>query len=503
MKSSLTIKRILLIAGFLALNAGIVYGVGQLMAYLNEGADPASIYHGASELDAPYTPKVQWMETPQPGRTMEPATQAKIQQDYLRSWYVLNRALTENNPLWLEGHYTDTQREKLSAMMAEQSDRNFHVSQITLAHQLSVDLYSEDGQLVVLTDTDVDQYVRLEQPGKAPISTRTLSTYKVVLLLEDGTWRVRHRERLEVKPYTMVERAAGTFPTMLEGMNYYPQDSPWDTFGETFSEAQIGNDFGIIASLELNTIRVFVDYHDFGGPYVNDAKIKKLEILMDLAHQNDIQVIVTLFDFYGDYRMGDWPQTQQHALTIVDQLKNHPALHSWDIKNEPDLDFDQRGRERVIAWLHMMVEAVQKADSTHPVTIGWSRPEVAHIHAAQVDYLSYHFYKDIENLSSAHQQLKSQFSKPIVLQEIGSSSARRWWYPQGGSQKGQQAYYQNFFQTQKRDSIHYLSWTLYDFPEVPSRVAGRSPWRKAKQAAFGIIDIRGDKKPAYTTIEAR
>jgi hypothetical protein len=38
-----------------------------------------------------------------------------------------------------------------------------------------------------------------------------------------------------------------------------------------------------------------------------------------------------------------------------------------------------------------------------------------------------------------------------------------------------------------------MSWTLYDFPQVPSQVAGKWPGKKIRQKKFGFIDVKGKK----------
>ena len=91
----------------------------------------------------------------------------------------------------------------------------------------------------------------------------------------------------------------------------------------------------------------------------------------------------------------------------------------------------------------------------------------------------------------------------MVLQEFGLAAYHGLWNPIGPDEEDQAAYYTEFYKTQKRESIHYLSWTLYDFRDIPSEVAGRLPWRKNKQAFFGIVNTLGVKDDAYLVIKNR
>ncbi len=102
-----------------------------------------------------------------------------------------------------------------------------------------------------------------------------------------------------------------------------------------------------------------------------------------------------MFDFYGNYELKDWTLTQRHAQTIVTAFKDHRALFGWDIKNEPDLDFESRTQENVLAWLEEMIIRIRSWDPKHPVTIGWSSAEAAQNLGEQVNFVSFHYYQDL------------------------------------------------------------------------------------------------------------
>ena len=92
---------------------------------------------------------------------------------------------------------------------------------------------------------------------------------------------------------------------------------------------------------------------------------------LDIAQRSGLKVIVTLFDFYGDYSVHNWTLTHRHAEQIITPFKTHKAILAWDIKNEPNLDFENRSKENVLAWLREMVEQIRRFDPNHLVTIGW------------------------------------------------------------------------------------------------------------------------------------
>ena len=114
----------------------------------------------------------------------------------------------------------------------------------------------------------------------------------------------------------------------------------------------------------------------------------------------------SLFDFYGDYSVLDWTLTQRHAKLIVNAIKNHKALAYWDIKNEPNLDFKSRGQTLVTAWLDNMIDFVKSQDPNHPITIGWSNAESSFVLKDKLDFVSFHYYEDIDDLIETYNQLK-------------------------------------------------------------------------------------------------
>jgi len=272
-------------------------------------------------------------------------------------------------------------------------------------------------------------------------------------------------------------------------------------FDDEFNKDIISNDFKIIENAGLNSIRLFVQYADFGKAKINTIKLERLRQTLDAAQENNLKVVLTLFDFYGDYSVLDWTLTQRHAEAIVSQFKDHNALLAWDIKNEPNLDFKTRGKDNVIAWLDKMITLVKSTDPNHPVTIGWSNTKSASILANKVDFVSFHYYEDLEDLETAVKTLKKEIpNKTLVMQEFGLSSYNGFWNPFGNSEKNQTAYHKKAQEIIAANNLQFMSWTLYDFDKTPKEVVGRLPWRKNNQKKFGFIDVYGMKKGAFKHI---
>ncbi|MEP3837634.1 MAG: glycoside hydrolase family 2 TIM barrel-domain containing protein [Algibacter sp.] len=495
------IMRTILLASYIILIGLIIAGISALFSYLNTGADRSTMLHTEIQKADQYIPKLNWEPLHNQGRPMDNENLNALQNDYLDAWYVKQIAYKTNKIAGIKDYYTDSARKNLYDFIKINKAENITIVATTLQHNPTLEFFSEDGQLAVITDRNVLEYKRIYKAEKLELETKELATYKVVLLLEDGFWRIRHLVKEHVEIYKPENKPANTDSLNIKGINYYPQATPWHMFGDAFSKDTISRDFKIIKDAGLNAVRLFVQYEDFGKASVDYKKLEKLKRTLDTAEEHHLKVVLTLFDFYGDYSVLNWTLNQRHAETIINSIKNHKALLAWDIKNEPNLDFESRGKGLVIAWLENMIELVKSLDDEHPVTIGWSNPESASILKDKVDFISFHYYEDLNDFDQTITKMKTEIpNKPLVLQEFGLSSYRGLWNPFGNSENDQLEYHKLFQEKLKTHDLQFMSWTLYDFTEIPKEVVGRLPWRKRAQEHFGFIDQNGETKPAFTYI---
>ncbi len=491
------------LAGYILVTLFLVYGISALYSYLNTGADRSKMLHTELKKIDQYLPEITWAPLRNKGREMDEQTLAQIENDYLDAWYVRHIAYKTNQKAGIEDYYTESARENIYSYIKQNKLEKITIDGTTLEHHLHLDFFSEDGQLVVLTDKNVLEYKRIYNDKDLALETYEVANYKMILLLEDGFWRIRHfiREAVKTKKDFHLKKIDSTF--IVKGINYYPQNSPWDMYGEQFSKDTIATDFKIIKEANLNTIRIFVPYEDFGKANVNGEKLQKLHQVLDIANDNGLKVIVTLFDFFGDYSVINWTLNQKHAIGVVSSIKEHPALLAWDIKNEPDLDFDSRGKVRVTSWLKRITVLVKSLDKKHPVTIGWSNAESADVLKDDMDFISFHYYKKPIDFKKAYDLLHQKVaSKQIMVTEFGLSSYSGFWNLYTGSEEKQEAYYKNMQQQFKKDSISFMSWTLYDFTKIPKEVVGQLPWRRNAQKHFGFINKIGKKKKSFNYISS-
>lgn len=492
-----------LIVIYTTVTALILYGLSAVFAYLNTGADRNLMLHNKIHETVHYQPEIVWKTNQNPGRAMDENTLQRIEKDYLNAWYVKHVAFEKNTTKGLKDYYTKSALKTISKALATNKKNNTSIKSTTLAHDISLEFFSEDGQLVVLTDSNVKEHKQIYHQQELQLETTETNTYRILLLLEDGFWRIRHILKNNHTQNPNQNLVNKTLTQTIKGINYYPQDTPWDMFGDEFDPKIIAADFEILKNVGLNTIRIFIQYEDFGKSDVKPEKLIKLQKVLDIAQNKNLGVIITLFDFYGNYDVLDWTLNNKHATTIVNACKNHPALLAWDVKNEPNLDFESRGKENVLSWLDQIIFTVKSADTTHPVTIGWSDITSATLLQENVDFVSFHYYEDLNLLSEKYQKLQLEIpNKKIVLGEYGISSYKGFWNPFGHNEDEQARYYKHFQEIAIENNIEYISWTLYDFTKIPKAVVGKLPWRKNNQKHFGFIDSKGKRKKSFQYITA-
>jgi len=504
MRSNKNAYRIFLLISFIGVNAAILFGIGAVFSYLNTGADRSTMLRLEQVSNETYVPSFTWENIYSKGRQITDQKLKELTTDYKRSWFVKNTAFRENKMLGIHDYFTDSSAIKIKRIIDLNTKNKVHTQSTTLDHTASMEFMSVDGKLAVFTDA-VTSYHQTFKNDSLVFEQRSKDKYRIIALLEDGFWRVRHQIGLPSNTVTSGEIVAHNIAPNLSnirGVNYYPKKTPWNMFGENFDSLAITRDFKIIKNMGLNMTRVFIPYTSFGKNRVDLVKLQQVATLLDLAQTSNLKVMITLFDFYGDYDIHSWTQTHRHAETIITSLKNHPALLGWDIKNEPDLDFKSRKKYRVKAWLKEMITQIHQWDSLHPVTIGWSSTSAAKNLAQEVDLVSFHYYDKPSELEQQYSELKANVpgNKQLFLQEYGVTSYNGIWKLFQGGATNQAAYYKDIQTFIAAKNIPFAFWTLYDFEEIPTEIVGYLPWRKVPQKRYGIIDENGAKKLSFDAL---
>ena len=513
-------------------------GVDALTLYYQQASDPGSALNIVPNVPPDLDVQLNWLhDDADTGRVLEPATRTDVQSAYLRAWLQWNISLLKNKPYGLETYFVGPALSDISTSINAIAAKAYLIEQADLTHTLQLHFYSADGSIISFTDSNATVANIVHSKSGAVIYVgETTAVYQVVMLLEDGNWRVRHwvqekNQNLDSlitsspppKGFVAKSSASPTLtlnkqPYQIAGINYYPKDTAWNLFWTRYNPTIIDHDFGTILALRLNTIRIFLPFDQFGGAQLGataglqatatataknkDALVQqpleKLNNLLTHAKQHHLHVIVTLFDFRSDYTLLHWPAADRQLETLLTRFKNNPTILAWDLKNEPDHDYRAAGQYLVNAWLTHIAYFARFYDPHHLLTIGWATPQAGQVHIPLVDFVSFHYYGPAKDLPAAYTALRvAQPHLPLVLGEFGLSTWNSPFFPNGHTEAEQAAYYAATLRAlRKTDSAGYLAWTLYDFKSVPSNVAGVFPWQTGPQKAMGVFNGSGKPKRA-------
>ena len=432
---------------------------------------------------------------------INPYLRKEIMSAYLKSWASANLSQFKQQDFGLVEHFTDDLRRKINP-------ENFHqlkpsiIESTDLNHEIKLHFISYDKQVVSFTDKNVRVLNRYKTGDKTTLSEESFS-YEVVMTLDDGVWRIDKMLSIPSdKPQkTETAQVLKLKPSNIKGINYYPSQYPWKKFWEHYPEDTVAQDLKVMKSLGFNTVRIFIPFIEFGGPYIPEERFKKLDHFLSEARKNKIYVMPTLFDFPVGFELIKYTGYDRYLKSIMNRYHDNRMIIAWDIKNEPDLDFEYHSEEIVLDWLSFIIVQIRKYDKFHPITIGWAHPENAHHLHQDLDFISFHYYRSLEELENEIKNLKAKTqTTKLVVSEYGMTTYDGI-FPGGHTEKEQSEYIAAFKQYLKKNKIGYCLWSLYDYSEAPSDVFGWKPWIKANQKQFGIIKADGSLKPSALKIK--
>ncbi len=292
-----------------------------------------------------------------------------------------------------------------------------------------------------------------------------------------------------------------TGPFLVRGVNYYPRHAPWDRFLPHANLDEITEELDLIAGAGFNTIRIFLWYDPLftclpESATPNLEAFAKLDKIMALAVERNLRLIVTLNDLpdllfrplYSDYARYD-----AQTAFIVSRYKDEPAILAWDLRNEGDIDYTPPASltqqtfdaEAVLNWLSHTKELVRQIDDKHLITAGWWNDTQAT--ANMVDVLSFHYWSDSSRLAERIDRLTSQNNKPILMEEVGYSSART-------DETRQAEALKKAIETAEREGIAgWLVWTAFDFTPLSGQPLNA-------EHAFGLWRTDLTPKPALSIL---
>jgi endo-1,4-beta-mannosidase len=185
----------------------------------------------------------------------------------------------------------------------------------------------------------------------------------------------------------------------------------------------------------------------------------------------------------------------------------HPAVAGWLLSNEMPLYGGETDADSAWAWAELLVQAVRAGGGRQPVSTGdgaWGIETTGHDNgfrlrrlANVVDFVGPHVYH-LENdewrqlLSPAFACELSHFGPPVVLEEIGATSAF-------ACDDNIAAYYRHALHTSLlAGATGWLGWNNTDYDLVDADPYRHHPF----ELRFGLTDAQGRPKPALAEFAA-
>ncbi len=495
------LSRIVSAAIVVGLIAIVFAGLGKTIAYFKTGADNGEVYVINTNILKDHHPAVTWQEDQiVDGRIVNDYMRGDLEKAYIEAWYVVNMSFANKDASHLEDYFAGKALEWIREEVTDSSA--FTLRQTELNHNLQLNHFTLDNQLAAFSDQGVKVVKKiLDDQGELIYEEENTFDYEVVMTLDDGRWRIRHLVK-KIGQEKESKDQLGNDTMMLakldrmKGVNYYPASTPWFDFWENYSVDTTKKDLVLAKSLGFNTVRIFLQYSVFGEENVKQEMLDKLTSFLDIARDNKTKVIVTLFDFPKSYDLINYTSTDRHLESILTRFKDHNAILAWDIKNEPDLDYKNYGERVVTDWLSFAISRARLYDPNHLITVGWSDAEYADKLHEELDFVSFHYYKEADGLSAAIKELKKKCpSKKLVLGEFGQTSLQSLLTVYNKSEEKQSIYYDKVLSTLKQEGVSSICWALHDFEDAPVEVFGLKPWIRGPQKHFGLVRRDGSSKP--------
>lgn len=319
-------------------------------------------------------------------------------------------------------------------------------------------------------------------------------------------------ERVRVHKNQLV---LGEVTFILRGINYYPIEYPFWKLLQVDLTTLVW-DFELMAQTGINTVRISVWMEALftcpgSGAVPLPAQFERLDTIVQTAARYNLRIILVLYD--RTHPSSLLPYDQRETLTtqityLAARYREEPALLAWDIRNAGDVDYQggsvggiefEAITERVVVldWLARLAAAVRIAAPQQLVTAGWNQDAAAT--APSVDFVSFQFWGEYEELIEAFAPLRQQTDKPIVLIGVGYES-------QTDNESLQASRLQRTLTLAEQliaagDLSGWSVWTAFDFTPGSACDVISCPQENDKRHFFGLWRSDRSPKPAANVIE--
>ena len=281
-------------------------------------------------------------------------------------------------------------------------------------------------------------------------------------------------------------------------MNYYPSADAWTYMWTRWDPRTIAHDFGTIAAMGGNTVRLNVFPSAFGFPTPTATMESELESTVDLAAAHDLRVQLALFDWWTDY--SDIADSTSWARAVLAPFMSSPDVAFIDLRNEINT-----ADPTAMAWARAELPVVERLAGSVPVTVSIPssptnlRALIADLGASQPDFYDVHYY---DPLGGAYAELSVErpiaAPRPLFVGETGYSTTEGPSLSTASAETTQALYLSSVeWAATELHLAPAAPWILEDL--VPS---GFPPQADSDplQSGFGLLRSDGSPKPAAGVI---
>jgi hypothetical protein len=293
--------------------------------------------------------------------------------------------------------------------------------------------------------------------------------------------------------------------SQLKVMNYYPAHNGWSDMWVYWDAATLDSDFGRIAALRANTVRIIVDTNpgSFGWPSPNPVMQQRLAATVALAARHGLGVQLTLFDLpFADYT--NFSGSESWANQVLAPFYGDQRISFVELRNEINPNVAVQN-----SWVKHMLPYLKSIDGGIPVTVSVcgcdNAGDLAQLKNAIApvvpDFWDFHFYADASLAFGAFRDAKVYAApQPLLVGETGYrtdvTNADVAGVPWTSS--AQEAYQNQFYRTvanaARQAGIPPVGpWMLYDIADPKCAVCTQT---------FGIFRADGSAKPAVSAVLA-
>ncbi len=192
-----------------------------------------------------------------------------------------------------------------------------------------------------------------------------------------------------------------------------------------FDEGEVRDEFALIHELGLSLVRIFLLWEDFQPlpDTISKASLDNLAKVCDIASDLGLRLDVTFFT--GHMSGPNWapawmlagekpsyirqvvsggkivergyhnPYADEGVIqaeilqlkTVIQALKDHPAIYCWNLGNEPDIFAWPASDQIGVKWAGDLVNAIHEVDTNHPMTCGLHVASLLYNNGLRVDQI--------------------------------------------------------------------------------------------------------------------